>query len=294
MKKYYTCKYARAFKEIMLKYDNLDLLKYYLEFILEVKIKDMKINNVELLNGNINTKGKRLDLFLETDKGKINVEVNAENKDYVHPRNLGYICNIYQNHILVGKKYAEETKIIQINFSYGLNKKKAIYKYEIKNEENEKFVSNFEIYEINMEYFMKNWYNKNQDEINKYKYFIMLNLEKEDLEILSKKDKVVRKYMEDLNIINDDPIFIQHMTEEDDREAICIAKYKKEFIEEGYEQGMEKGIKQGIKKGKKEGIEEGQKKEKIEIAKNMLEQKIDIDVISKVTGLNIEKILDLK
>ena len=116
MKKYYTCKYDRAFKEIMLKYDNLDLLKYYLEFILEVKIKDMKINNVELLNGNLNTKGKRLDLFLETDKGKINVEVNAENKDYVHPRNLGYICNTYQNHILVGKKYDEETKIIQISF----------------------------------------------------------------------------------------------------------------------------------------------------------------------------------
>lgn len=33
MKKFYTCKYDRAFKEIMLKKDNIELLKYYLEYI---------------------------------------------------------------------------------------------------------------------------------------------------------------------------------------------------------------------------------------------------------------------
>ena len=75
--------------------------------------------------------------------------------------------------------------------------------------------------------------------------------------------------MEDLNIINDDPIFIQHMTEEDDREAICIAKYKKEFIEEGYEQG------------------------KFEIAKKMLKENIDIETVSKITELSIEEIKKL-
>ena len=156
MKKFYTCKYDRAFKEIMLKKANIELLKYYLEYILNVEIKQIKINNVELINGNLNTRGKRLDLYLETNAGKINVEMNAENKNYVHPRNLAYICNIYQNHTLIGKEYDQNTKIIQINFSYGLNKKKAIYKYEIKNEEDERFVYNFEIYEINMGIFYEN------------------------------------------------------------------------------------------------------------------------------------------
>ena len=44
---------------------------------------------------------------------------------------------------------------------------------------------------------MKTWYNKNQEQIEKYKYFIMLNLEHDELKELSKKDKVVERYMED-------------------------------------------------------------------------------------------------
>ena len=317
MEKYYTCKYDRAFKEIMLKQGNLELLKYYLEYILKVEIKKMKINNVELINGNLNTRGKRLDLYLETNAGKINVEVNAENKNYVHTRNLAYICNIYQNHTLIGKEYDQNTKIIQINFSYGLKKKKAIYKYEIKNEDNENFVYNFEIYEINMEYFMKNWYNRNEEEIEKYKYFIMLSLEKEELKELSKKDKVVEKYMEDLNEINRDPVFIQHMTDEDDREGIykaLLAEEKEKAIKEGLDEGIKKGIKEGIEKGIKQGIKqgieqgiekgikEGKKEGKIEgfeqgiqsVAKTMIENNFKIEEIIKVTGLTEEKILNLK
>lgn len=285
MKKFYTCKYDRAFKEIMLKKDNIELLKYYLEYILNVEIKQIKINNVELINGNLNTRGKRLDLYLETNAGKINVEMNAENKNYVHPRNLAYICNISQNHTLIGKEYDQNTKIIQINFSYGLNKKKAIYKYEIKNEEDERFVYNFEIYEINMEYFMKTWYNKNQEQIEKYKYFIMLNLEHDELKELSKKDKVVERYMEDLNVINSDPVFIQHMTDEDDREGI----YKALLAEE-----KEKAILEGIEEGKKVGLEQGISQGIQKVAKTMIENNFQIEDIIKITGLTKDEILNLK
>lgn len=285
MKKFYTCKYDRTFKEIMLKKDNIELLKYYLEYILNVEIKQIKINNVELINGNLNTRGKRLDLYLETNAGKINVEMNAENKNYVHPRNLAYICNISQNHTLIGKEYDQNTKIIQINFSYGLNKKKAIYKYEIKNEEDERFVYNFEIYEINMEYFMKTWYNKNQEQIEKYKYFIMLNLEHDELKELSKKDKVVERYMEDLNVINSDPVFIQHMTDEDDREGI----YKALLAEE-----KEKAILEGIEEGKKVGLEQGISQGIQKVAKTMIENNFQIEDIIKITGLTKDEILNLK
>ena len=297
MKKFYTCKYDRAFKEIMLKKDNIKLLKYYLEYILNVEIKQIKINNVELINGNLNTRGKRLDLYLETNAGKINVEMNAENKNYVHPRNLAYICNIYQNHTLIGKEYDQNTKIIQINFSYGLNKKKAIYKYEIKNEEDERFVYNFEIYEINMEYFMKTWYNKNQEQIEKYKYFIMLNLEHDELKELSKKDKVVERYMEDLNVINSDPVFIQHMTDEDDREGIykaLLAEEKEKAILEGIEEGIEQGIEEGKKVGLEQGISQGISQGIQKVAKTMIENNFQIEDIIKITGLTKDEILNLK
>ena len=45
--KFYTCKYDRAFKEIMTQLSNRDILKLILEKILGVNITDIKINNVE-------------------------------------------------------------------------------------------------------------------------------------------------------------------------------------------------------------------------------------------------------
>ena len=46
----------------------------------------------------------------------------------------------------------------------------------------------------------------------------------------------------------------------------------------------------GIKQGKKDGIKEGIKQKAIETAKNMLKENISIDIISRVTGLDIKEI----
>ncbi len=156
---------------------------------------------------------------------------------------------------------------------------------------------------------MKTWYNKNQDQIEKYKYFIMLNLEHDELKELSKKDKVAERYMEDLNVINSDPVFIQHMADEDDRERIykvLLAEEKEkailEGIEEGKKTGLEQGIKQGVKEGIKEGIEQGIERG-IEqgigqgikkVAKTMIENNFQIEDIIKITGLTKDEILNLK
>ena len=53
---------------------------------------------------------------------------------------------------------------------------------------------------------------------------------------------------------------------------------------------MEGAKKDGIEEGKSIGIEES----KLEIAKNMLKEKIDEDVISRVTGLTIQEIEKLR
>ena len=46
----------------------------------------------------------------------------------------------------------------------------------------------------------------------------------------------------------------------------------------------------GKEEGIKEGIEQGIEREKYSLAKNMKKENIDINIISKVTGLSIEKI----
>jgi len=128
--KFYTCKYDRPFKEIMLKEQNKDILKILLEQVLKINIK-----NIERNTANIHIRRKYLDALLYTNQGKIGIEVNAENKNYVKPRNMAFICDMYSSHTLVG-----ETKIIQIGFSYGLKDKKDIRIYKIQDKENKEFV----------------------------------------------------------------------------------------------------------------------------------------------------------
>ncbi|MFR2534612.1 MAG: Rpn family recombination-promoting nuclease/putative transposase [Clostridia bacterium] len=63
--------------------------------------------------------------------------------------------------------------------------------------------------------------------------------------------------------------------------------------EEGLKQGLQEGTKRGLKEGMKKGIMEGQKQKEKEIAKRMLAEKIDIDVIVKITGLSKKEIENL-
>jgi hypothetical protein len=75
--KFYTCKYDRPFKEIFLKEQNKDLLKVLLEQVLNLKINEIEIKNIERNTGNINIRRKYLDALLYTDQGKIGIEINS-------------------------------------------------------------------------------------------------------------------------------------------------------------------------------------------------------------------------
>ena len=75
--KFYTSRNDRVFKEIFMKEENKDILKSLLESILKLKISDIKFLNLERNVDNIKVRRKHFDLFLDTDVGKVQVEVNA-------------------------------------------------------------------------------------------------------------------------------------------------------------------------------------------------------------------------
>ena len=191
--KFYSCKYDRAFKEVFLKERNKDLLKVLLESILKLKIKGIKLIPNELNEENLLVRRKTLDALIETDIGKIGIEVNSNNRPYVHLRNMAYICDLYASYTLSGEKYTDKVDIIQINLSYelGINHKKLSI-YKIMDDEENLYVNNFKIYEINMDYYLKLWYDKNEKEIKENEYLVMLGLDKEELEAFSKKKKMKR------------------------------------------------------------------------------------------------------
>ena len=282
--KFYTCKSDRAFKEVFLKKNDSEPLQALLELILEIKIDYLEIKKTELLSGNVNIKDKRVDAVVYAGNKKIDIEINSQDKDYVKPRNTAYICNMYQSHTLVGELYDEKTDIVLVNLTWGLGSKESKKtKYMIMSEDGKQYVKNFIIYEINMDYFDKLWYSKNEEEIKKNMYLIMLNLDKKELEAMpkDKRDKIVDKYITNVTIVNDNPEFQKYMSEEEDKRKIQNSLIS-EAKNEGYTSGVNDGISQGIFE------------EKVNIAKNMLKKNVSMEDISDITGLSIEEIKNIK
>ena len=279
---FYTCKYDRSFKEIMLKETNRDILFKLLEQTLNVKINNVIEENIELNQGNVHIRRKNLDILLSTDIGIIGIEMNASPKDYLHTRNYAFHCDNYSHYTLKGKEYNEEEIIIQINFKYGLKQQedyekiKILEKYYTQNEEGRKYVKNSVIYEWNMDKIMELWYSNDEEKIEKYKYLIMLDLDNEELKKISKKDRMVTKYMEEINKLNEDPMFREYMTKEQDDEKKLNTEIHK---------AINLGIEQGMKQGKNE--------EKLDIAFNLKKSGFSFKDIAENTGLPIETIENL-
>ena len=118
MKKFYSCRYDRTFKEVFLNSKNEDLLKALLEDILKVKIEIKKILPTELIVGNNIIKSKRVDALILTTNKKIEIEINASINEYVYIRNTAYICNVYLTNALDGNVYVKNLLIMEINMEY--------------------------------------------------------------------------------------------------------------------------------------------------------------------------------
>ena len=83
--------------------------------------------------------------------------------------------------------------------------------------------------------------------------------------------------MKELERVNENPKFREYMSAEEDNKKIENS-LKREWMEEGL----------------KEGIKEGSYKRNIEIAKSLLKNKVDIEIITSSTGLSIEELEKLK
>ena len=156
--------------------------------------------------------------------------------------------------------------------------------YKVRDEENKEYIRNLTIYEINMEKYKELLYNEDEEGIEKNKYLIMLDMDLEELKKL-KKDKVVLDYMEKIERLNQNPMFINWITKEKDEEMI-----KNTQLRRAKEDGISQGISQGITQGIHQGMDAGKK----EVAKSMLEDGMDVEKVSKLTGLSIDMILQIK
>ena len=113
------------------------------------------------------------------------------------------------------------------------------------------------------------WYTNDEENINKYNYLLMFDLDKEDLNILSNGDNFVAKYTDELTKLNENEEFQSWMTYEEDQQVILNTE-------------------------KKISYNDGAKEKAFEIAKKMLESNESVEKIVLFTGLSEEEIQKLK
>lgn len=65
-------------------------------------------------------------------------------------------------------------------------------------------------------------------------------------------------------------------------------------LQEKFDEEKAAGIREGIEIGRAEGMKEGEERNRLDMCRNLLSKKIDIKIISEVSGLSESEILKLK
>lgn len=274
---YITLKFDLLFKKVFGSEENLRPIRYLIKNILNIEPKEIKILNSELIGRPYKDKKVQVDLIVELEDGtKVSVEINTNvSKKYIN-RNVYYMCRNMSKDLKEGIDYDKLNKHIQINLDFKGKHKKPIMRYELIEKETLEILTDIiEIVRIDIPYYKNKCYNEDKSKLDRLTRLLGLFdiKEKELAREICKGDKDMEEIMKRVEKYNEDEDVIGAYNYEE--KMRFIAQLEKE---EGLEEGIEQGIKQGIEQNK------------IEIAKKMLKENTDINFISKITGLSIEKI----
>ena len=279
---------------------NESITKGFLETILERKIDSIDLSKNPILRREFKEeKLGVLDIIAKLDKDEIcNIELQIVDKKNIIERILYYWSRLYSRQIKSGEDYKILQKAIVI----------LITDFKIENLEELDYHSRWKIMENKQG---KKIILTQKLEIDIIELPKIIGKEKEQDNLLDwlyflenpKSERVTKKMKENENL-KEAVKKLDNLSEDEKMQRIADLRQKaimdeKAIYEKGLEVGIEKGMKEGIQRGIEKGIEkgimEGSQKEKIEIAKKMLELKIDKETIAEATGLTeqeIEKILD--
>lgn len=221
---------------------NKDLLKWLIESCLDMKIDEIELKDKELSKDNKIIKTKVVDTIIKTNGKIFNVEINnGESEQYIRDRNLGYLASIYSNSLNVSENYYLQPITIQINLTSKNSSVREISKYMLKSEYGEVWSEKFIIYEFNMDKIKKSYYNKNENEKERFKPLVMLTSSNKELEILCNGDERVKRYKDRVEELNDDPEYTILMSdEEDDKKLKATREYLEKLRDQEHNERMKK------------------------------------------------------
>lgn len=256
---------------------NEDITKAIISAVIKEKIKEINLNNNRNIIGKYTEeKIGILDLKATLDDGVIcNIEIQLANNRYTAERFLYYWSRIYSSQLVKGEEYTKLNKVISIIIlDYKFEKTKEIQsihtKWKIKETLSGKEIEltdKLELHIIEIPKAKEALEKDSKNELAQWMMFLDNPNKKEVLEIME-ENKEIKKAMNELEELSED------------YELRRIAELKEKAIRD------ENYIKVRF-------TEDGKKEGKKEIAKNMKNKNLSIELIIELTGLSKEEIEEL-
>ena len=278
--------------------NDLELLKKFI--LLQIsELIDPDDCTITLLNNELNKdknkeKKNTLDIYVTVnDNIFVDIEVNTERFKDIEGRNILFLNKLHTLIFKSGTNYKtiNDTKIIQLNINaneldnkigsdiivyYGLYTKK-------------QYQDNKYIVLKNIEYYRNLYYNEDANLSESELWLVMLS-SKSFIELYNITSKIFTKEEQNrvLRSVIDmclDDFSIHEWEKEKMDKYVELTK-----LSNAREEGKADGFELGKANGKNEGIRENS----VRVTKSMLEKDMDINLISEITNLSVEEIIEIK
>ena len=271
------------FKRVFAYKGNESVLKDFLEALLKIEIKGIKITNPEIIPYEKGEKRGLLDIKAEINDGTmLDVEMQMKNERNTDERATEYMGKMISEQLQVGEDYQNLKKSIVIFITnYNFLKRNSYHSvgrmkfdktlkdeyvnmgYEKEDEVASKYI---EVHYIELPKFKKK-------ELSKFtkldQWMCIFTQNREGIMLAEKENKEIKRAINTLDFLSKDP------KERERHNSIIMAEYNRLVSEHNF-------------------FEDGKKEGKIEIAKKMLKEKVPIEMIEKFTELSKEEIEKLK
>lgn len=271
--------------------DNIDITEYFISDYYGIPLEDvvgnLKIKPRDLKQDSKNEKSKQVDLLLKLKDVTIDIEISTSNSIGKKERDLVYICKCHginlkysdNNYSKIGSSW-----LLRINGVSSKNDKLRRRYYMTSDDEyRTKYSEKLRIDELNLAISDDLEYNDDDEKIIRWSRILKASTRKEMEKELGDKlmDKKTRaKLMREVD---------KHSSEDDVVELYTkLSPYEMEKNTEIIE-----AVEKATKEVTEEVTERVTKKTVIETAKRMLDDKLDLNLISKYTNLSIDEIKNI-
>ena len=278
---------------------NERITKSFLEHITGEKIEEISTNfKLELLKEKPKDKQMVADLIAKDEYlQKYIVEMQRKAYDYLPDRFIAYLSKTYVADIKVKEDYKQLKRTVLVVLMeedfpslQSIPEYHTVWHYREENYREKILTKNTEVHILELQKYKRH---KNQTgELDPWLEFF-INPYGKEVQNMARTRAELEEAVRQLRLLNADEE-VQQLADAEDWARYDYNSAMSEMMEKGMEKGLEAGRAEGQAKGRAEGLAEGlskgQAKGKAELVKKMLEKKMDINLISELTGLTKEEI----